>query len=284
MRWSTSSTLAPSPTRRRGVGDLEGIRATSTTSRGLGVDAIWLSPFFRSPMADFGYDVADYCDVDPLFGTLDDFDRLLADAHGGACGCSSTGCRTTPPTSTRGSSSPAVARQPEARLVRVARRLARHAAEQLDGDLLDGRRVDVGRATGQWYLHCFLPEQPDLNWANPEVVEAMHDVVRFWLDRGVDGFRIDVVQCMGKTRPARRPARGRRHPPFCANDCADTHPSAGPARCSTRTRSERMMVGEVYLLSTARVATYYGAGDELHLAFNFPPAPRTLGRGVRASA
>ena len=133
-RSSTSSTRARSRGAATPVGTLDGIRAHLDHLEWLGVDAIWLSPFFRSPMADFGYDVADYCDVDPLFGTLDDFDRLLADAHG-------RGLRVLldwVPNHTSDQhpwfvEARAVARQPETRLVRLARRLARPTAEQLDG-------------------------------------------------------------------------------------------------------------------------------------------------------
>ena len=166
--------------------------------------------------------------------------------------------------------------QPEARLVRLARRFAR-ARLRTTGRARSSTAPTWtwDDATGQWYLHCFLPEQPDLNWANPEVVEAMHGVVRFWLDRGVDGFRIDVVHVHRQaTQPARRPARAWSAFPIRRSTTArTTHAILRRicAACSTRIPGERMMVGEVYLLSTARVAKYYGAGDELHLAFNFPP-------------
>ena len=256
------------------VGTLEGIRAHLDHLEWLGVDAVWLSPFFRSPMADFGYDVADYCDVDPLFGTLADFDRLLADAH-------RRGLRVLidwVPNHTSDQHPWFV----EARASRDS--LKRDWYVWRDGSpdqppnnwaatFVDGPAWTWDDATGQWYLHCFLPQQPDLNWGNPEVVEAMHGVVRFWLDRGVDGFRIDVVQCMGK-RPdlPDDPAEVVGIPHSALNDCPETHPLLRDLRrLFDSYPGDRMMVGEVYLLSTALVAKYYGAGDELHLAFNFPP-------------
>jgi alpha-glucosidase len=140
-------------------------------------------------------------------------------------------------------------------------------------------------ATGQWYLHQFLPEQPDLNWANPEVVEAIHDVMRFWLDRGVDGFRIDVAHGLGKdpTLPD-DPPESAGLPHSALNDTAETHEVLrGMRKVVDAYPGDRLILGEVFLLSTERVATYYGNGDELHLSFNFPPlfAPWDAGRWRR---
>jgi len=128
-------------------------------------------------------------------------------------------------------------------------------------------------ASGQYYLHCFLPEQPDLNWANPEVEAAMHEVLRFWLDRGIDGFRMDVIHLIGKDPslpddPA--DLAGLSHVPL--NDRPETHTLLrGLRRLLDAYPGDRVSVGEVYLLDTAQVVEYLGAGDELHLAFNFPP-------------
>lgn len=182
-----------------GVGDLRGMLArldylADGTEWSLGIDAIWLSPIFPSPMRDFGYDVSDYCGIDPTFGTLEDFDRLIAEAH--------------------------------RRDVRVLIDFvlnhtsdqhpwfldARHAhdaahrdwyiwrAPAADGGPPDAMQAVFGGsawqfdpATGQYYLHSFLPEQPDLDWSNPEVVAAMTEALRFWLRRGVDGVRLDAV-------------------------------------------------------------------------------------------
>jgi alpha-glucosidase len=123
------------------------------------------------------------------------------------------------------------------------------------------------------YLHLFLPQQPDLNWEHPEVVAAMHDTLRFWLDRGVDGFRADVVHALGKD-PALpdNPPEVAAIPHSALNDDPRTHPLLRDIRRLLDSYpGDRMVIGEVFLLSTAKVAEYYGAGDELHLAFNFPP-------------
>ncbi|MBW3626754.1 MAG: DUF3459 domain-containing protein [Actinobacteria bacterium] len=257
------------------VGDLEGIRRRLDHLVWLGVDALWLSPVYRSPMADFGYDVSDHCDIDPLFGTLDDFDRLLADAHG-------RGLRVILDWVPNHTSD----RHPwfvESRSSRDAPR--RHWYVWRDpapgggppnnwrAAFADVPAWTFDEATGQYYLHLFLPEQPDLNWGEPGVVEAMHDVLRFWLDRGVDGFRADVVHAIGKdpALPDDSPEAALL-PKSSTNDHHSTHALLRDIRALLDGYpGDRMMVGEVYLLDTAQVATYYGAGDELHLAFNFPP-------------
>ncbi|MCA1692711.1 MAG: DUF3459 domain-containing protein, partial [Actinobacteria bacterium] len=124
--------------------------------------------------------------------------------------------------------------------------------------------------TDQWYLHLFLPEQPDLNWRNPEVVEAMHGVLRFWLDRGVDGFRIDVVQGLAKGPDLADDPPGSVLPRSSTNDHPDVHVLLQNLRRLVDSYpGDRMMVGEVYLLSTQQVVRYLGQGDELHLAFDF---------------
>ena len=234
----------PAVVRRRlgdGVGDLEGIRRHLDHLTWLGVDAIWLSPFFRSPMADFGYDVADYCDVDPLFGDLADFDALVAEAH-------ARGIRVIVDWVPNHTSDQHPwfrvphAGQPEARLVHLARPgTRRRPAEQLDRRVHgESRRGRSTRPTGQWYLHLFLPEQPDLNWRNPEVVAAMHDMLRFWLDRGrrrVPHRRRPRPRSNGPTSPT-----ATKGPRSCrARSASTSRPpttsSAGCGRCSTSTRA-----------------------------------------------
>ncbi|MGQ0521986.1 MAG: alpha-amylase family glycosyl hydrolase [Actinomycetota bacterium] len=265
---------SPGRPRPTGAGDLEGIRRGLDHLAWVGVDAVWLSPFFPSPMRDFGYDVADYCDVDPGFGSLADFDRLVHDAH-------ARGIRVLVDWVPNHSSD----QHPwfvESRRARTSPK--RDWYIWRDGEpsappnnwvaaFTDGPAWTWDAATRQWYLHQFLPEQPDLNWDNPEVVAAMHDVLRFWLDRGVDGFRIDVVHGIGKdpALPDDPPeVAGRPHSSL--NDTAATH---GHIRAIRRLvdsyPGDRVLVGEVYLLDTSKVAAYYGDGDELHLAFNFPP-------------
>jgi glycosidase len=259
-----------------GIGDLEGIRRRLDHLAWLGVDALWLSPCFPSPMADFGYDVADYCDIDPRFGTLGDFDRLLADAH-------ARGLRVLLDLVPNHSSSA----HPWFQESRASRTSAKRdwyvwRDPKADGGppnnwlgVFGGPAWSLDAATGQYYLHSFLPEQPDLNWRNPAVVRAMHDVVRFWFERGVDGFRIDVVHRIAKDpklrdNPVFDPAQGyggQRH----VHD--ENHPDVhrllrGLRRLADRF-PERAYVGEVYLMDPAEVARYYGRNDELHLAFNF---------------
>ena len=227
-----------------GVGDLEGIRRRLDHLVWLGVDAIWISPFFRSPMKDYGYDVSDYCDVDPLFGTLADFDRLLAEAH-------ARGLRVIidwVPNHTSDQhpwfrEARASRRSREARLVRLARRRPRSGRRTTGAPpSRSGPAWTWDEATGQWYLHLFLPEQPDLNWANPEVVAAMHDTLRFWLDRGVDGFRMDVIHCIGKDPALPDVPAERAIIPACAlNDVESTHGAAArhPARARGLPRRAR---------------------------------------------
>ncbi|MBI2708390.1 MAG: DUF3459 domain-containing protein [Actinobacteria bacterium] len=258
-----------------GVGDLPGLRAHLEHLSWLGVDAVWLSPIYPSPMADFGYDVADYCAVDPLFGTLADLDAVVADAH-------HLGIRVLLDWVPNHTS--------DAHPWFQASRSSRDDPKR-DWYIWRDPAPDGGppnnwmrawggtpawtfdEASGQWYLHLFLPEQPDLNWANPEVEVAMHATLRFWLDRGVDGFRIDVVHALGKD-PALpdTPADLSPIPHATLNDDPRTHPILRRLRTLLDGYDgDRVMVGEVFLLDTARVATYYGDGDELHLAFNFPP-------------
>ena len=252
-----------------GVGDLEGIRRRLDHLTWLGVDAVWLSPFYRSPMADFGYDVSDHCDVDPLFGTLEDFDRLLADAH-------AHGLRVLldwVPNHTSDQHPWFV----ESRSSRTSPKrdwyVWRDRPNNWTSAFTNESAWTFDEATGQYYLHLFLPAQPDLNWQNPEVVEAMEGVLRFWLDRGVDGFRIDVAHGLGKDPAFPDAPPETAHLPWSGqNDHESTHAILrGLRRIVDSYPGDRVLVGEVYLLSTRRVARYYGRGDELHLAFNFPP-------------
>src|ERR1700704_4771037 len=257
-----------------GVGDLEGARSRLEHLRWLGVDAVWLSPFYRSPMRDFGYDVSDYCDVDPLFGTLDDFDSFLAEAH-------AKGIRVLVDLVPNHTSD----QHPwfvESRASRDNPKRDWYVWRDGTPDRPPNNWTDAftrapawtwDEKTEQWYLHLFLPEQPDLNWANPDVEAGMHDVVRFWLDRGVDGFRIDVAHGLGKDPllPDDPPEMvGVRHSSI--NDDPRTHGILRRLRqLVDGYPGERMLVGEVFLLDTSLVAAYYGQGDELHLSFNFPP-------------
>jgi alpha-glucosidase len=257
-----------------GVGDLAGIRAHLDHLAWLEVDAIWLSPFFRSPMKDFGYDVSDYCDVDPLFGTLADFDALVEDCH-------ARGLKVLVDWVPNHTSD----RHPwfeESRSARSSPKRDWYVWRDGTPDrppnnwraaFTKGPAWTWDEATRQWYLHLFLPDQPDLDWTNPEVVAAMHETLRFWLDRGVDGFRMDVIHAIGKDPALPDAPQERAALPWCVqNDHPSTHALLRGIRgVLEEYPGDRVMVGEVFLLDTATVATYYGRGDELHLAFNFPP-------------
>lgn len=263
-----------------GVGDLEGVRRRLDHLAWLGVDALWLSPIFRSPMADFGYDVADYCDVDPLFGTLAGFDRLLAEAHARGMKVlldwvpNHTSDRHPWFVHSRSSRSSAK------RGWYVWRDPAPGGGPPNDWTAAFPRDTPawtLDPTTGQYYLHLFLREQPDLDWSNPEVVDAMHGVLRFWLDRGVDGFRVDVVHALGKDPALPDEAAHLRGVPHAVlNDVEATHDVLrGLRRVVDAYPGDRMLVGEVFLFVAGTHARYYGRGDELHLVFELPAAVMT---------
>jgi alpha-glucosidase len=259
-----------------GIGNLPGITARLDYLEWLGIDAIWLSPFFRSPMRDFGYDVSDYCDVDPIFGSLADFDALLQTAH-------AKGIRVLIDWVPAHTSSD----HPWFVQARASKDDPRRdwyvwrdpgpegtLPNNWVSALTDGAPAwTLDASSGQYYLHSFLPEQPDLNWQNPEVVAAMHQVLRFWLDRGVDGFRADVVHNIGKDPELRDADPELAGLPHCVlNDEPVTHGLLRDIRAVLNGYpGDRVIVGEVFLLRTEQVASYYGKGDELHLSFNFPP-------------
>jgi alpha-glucosidase len=268
-----------------GIGDLKGIARRLDYLAGLGVGAIWISPIYPSPMADFGYDVADYCDVDPRFGTLADFDDLLVQAH--RCGLKVL-LDFVPNHSSD--------RHPwfvESRASRENQKrdwyIWRDAAA--DGGPPNNWISDFGgsawqwdEATGQYYYHAFLKEQPDLNWRHPSVQAAMYDVMRFWFDRGVDGFRIDVLWHLLKAadlpdnppNPAYRPGMGEMHRLLQLNstDQPEVHLIAAEMRdiadgYGTRGQGERVLIGEIYL-PVDRLMHYYGGERRgVHLPFNF---------------
>ena len=255
-----------------GIGDLGGIAAHLDHLAWLGVDAVWLSPVYPSPMADAGYDVADYCDVDPLFGTLADLDALVAAAH-------DRGLKVLldwVPNHTSDQHPWFV----ESRSSRTSPKRDWYVWHDVgpDGELpnnwlsafTDGAPAwTVDEATGQCYLHQFLPQQPDLNWDHPDVVAAMHDTLRFWLDRGVDGFRVDVVHGLGRDLDRDDPPELAGLPHCSLNDSERTHPLIEGIRRVIDEYPDRLLLGEVFLLSTERMARYVRPG-ELHLAFNFP--------------
>lgn len=189
-----------------GIGDLAGITAHLDDLSSLGVDAVWLSPFYRSPQKDAGYDVADYRDIDPLFGTLDDFDRMLATAH-------SLGLRVIIDLVPNHTSSDHTWFKQALASGEGSDARSRYWFRDGKGDNGDEppnnwesvfggpawtRTTNADGTPGQWYLHLFDTSQPDLNWENPWVWEQFRQILRFWLDRGVDGFRVDVAHGMVK--------------------------------------------------------------------------------------
>ncbi|GLK67116.1 alpha-amylase family glycosyl hydrolase [Hansschlegelia plantiphila] len=263
-----------------GIGDLEGVRRRLDHLVALGVDAVWLSPIFPSPMADFGYDVADYCGVDAIFGSIDDFDRLLDDAHG------------------RGlkvildfvpnHSSEAHPWFVESRRDRSDPRrdwyIWRDAAPGGGPpnnwiSNFGGPAWTFDETTGQYYLHSFLREQPDLNWRNPELRAAMADVLRFWLDRGVDGFRIDVLWLLIKDEELRDnpenpdyaqgdPDIGRLLQTY-SSDREEVFDVIRELRATVDDYDDRVLIGEIYL-PVDRLVAYYGPDlSGVHLPFNF---------------
>jgi alpha-glucosidase len=251
-----------------GVGDLRGIIARLDYLNALGVQAVWLSPFYPSPMKDFGYDIADYENVDPLFGTLGDFDELLEQAH-------ARGIRVVVDWVPNHTSD----QHPWFTESRASRDNPKRDWYVWRDPAPDGGPPNnwesafraVGQAwtfdesTGQYYLHSFAREQPDLNWENPAVEAAMHDVLRFWLDRGVDGFRIDVVHKLAKD-----PELGDNEPELRhEEDWPSIHDRLRRIREVVDEYDERMIVGEVYLLDLRRIVAYINTGDELDLAHNF---------------
>ena len=214
-----------------GLGDLPGVGRRLDHVAGLGADAVWLSPFYPSPDHDFGYDVSDFRAVDPRFGTMRDFDDLLAQAHG-------LGFQVLMRAAFGG---PAWSRDPHGR---------------------------------GWYLHSFFPEQPDLDWRNPEVVVAMQDVIRFWLDRGVDGFRLDALDRLMKDPELRDdpPATGPPPLPLDPDHATLEHvhslnaPDIDRGIAALREAAgDHVLVGEVYL-PTDQLGPYL---RHLDLAFCF---------------
>ena len=254
-----------------GVGDLAGLHRHLDHIAALGADAIWTSPVFRSPMADNGYDVSDYCDIDPVFGNLATFDALLDAAH-------ARGLRVLldwVPNHTSVEHPWFV----ESRSSRESPKRDWYYWRDGGPDALPnnwqsnfgGPAWTWDETTQQWYLHLFLPQQPDLNWNNPAVQDAMHATLRFWLDRGVDGFRMDVVHLIGKD-PALPDVPERLADRHMAGwyDDPRTHPLLRGIRAVLDGYpGDRVSVGEVNLRDPRRLATYYGNGDELHLVFTF---------------
>ncbi|MGC1206733.1 MAG: glycoside hydrolase family 13 protein [Ornithinimicrobium sp.] len=274
-----------------GIGDLPGINARLPYLRDLGVDAIWISPFYVSPMADAGYDVADYHHIDPLFGDLDDADTLISTAHG-------LGIRVIVDLVPNHTSDEhewfqaALAAEPGSR--ERERYMFRDGLGENGEEPPNNWRAVFGgpaweRVTasdgspGQWYLHLFDIKQPDLNWQNSEVREMFHEVLRYWLDRGVDGFRVDVAHGLVKTQGLPDFTPPADVVVFQADESIDNpmwdrdgvheiyrgwrsvldeyNPEGNPDR-------DRILVAEAWVQPISRAALYTRP-DEMHQAFNF---------------
>jgi alpha-glucosidase len=265
---------------RDGVGDIAGIMRRLPYLAQLGVDALWLSPIFPSPMADFGYDISDYADVDPLFGTLADFDALLEAAH-------RHGLKIILDLVPNHTSDQHVwFRESRASRENPKRDWYIWRDPGPGGGVPNNWLSEFGgpawqydASTGQYYYHAFLAAQPDLNWRTPGVRAAIYDVMRFWLRRGVDGFRIDVIWHLIKDdrfrdnprNPDYRPGDPPHHAlvPLHTADRPEVHEVIAEMRRVTDEFSARVLIGEIYL-PVERLVAYYGRDlSGLHLPFNF---------------
>lgn len=263
-----------------GIGDLPGIIQRLDHLKWLGVGAVWISPIYPSPMADFGYDISDYTGIHPMFGTMDDFDQLVSEIHN------------------RG-------------MKLILDLVPNHTSDQHpwfleskssrdnpkrdwyiwkdpkpNGEcpnnwlsVFGGKAWEWDKKTEQYYYHAFLKEQPDLNWRNPEVQEAMFNVMRFWLDKGVDGFRVDVMWHMVKddqfrdnppnTEYQQHMSTYEQLMPVYSTDQPEVHKIIRKMRKILDSYEERMMIGEIYL-PISKLMRYYGTDNKgANLPFNF---------------
>ncbi len=272
-----------------GFGDANGVRARLRYLADLGVDAVWFSPFYKSPDHDGGYDVADYRDIDPRFGTLAEVEALIEEAHGFGLKVlvdlvpnhTSSQHRFFQAALATAPGSPEWARYHVAQ--------GRGANQELPpnnwrcvftGDAWSPILDADGVATGYWYLHLFDSTQPDVNWENPDIVEEFDTTVRFWLDRGVDGFRVDVAHGLAKV-PGLPDSQGEQRLLDADGQLIDIVPEPmwdQPAvhdvyrhwRAITDAyQPTRIFVGEIWVGTPARLANYLRA-DEMHTGFNFP--------------
>ena len=280
-----------------GVGDLGGIIEKLDYLANLGIDAIWISPFYPSPMKDHGYDVADYCNIEPMFGDLETFDLLLSGAHNRGIKIiidwvpnhtsdehpwfiESRSSRDNPKRDWY------IWRDPKYPSPTGSGARGEGSPPNNWGSFFGGPAWTFDEQTGQYYMHQFVPGQPELNWRNPEVKAAMLDTLRFWLDRGVDGFRMDVISLIIKDEQLRdNPPNPDTPPGLRENDLFgrlqqiynldqdDVHPVLKEIRQVFDEYDERVAIGELWG-TLDRWVKYYGesaddGGDELHLPFNF---------------
>ena len=257
-----------------GIGDLNGIAHRLDYLQQLGIDAIWIAPIYQSPMADFGYDVADYCSIDPIFGSMDDFDRLLEEAH-----------RRNLKVILDFVPNHTSDKHPwflESRSSRESPKRDWYLWRDEPNNWMSnfgGSGWEWDEQTRQYYYHSFLKEQPDLNWRNPAVRAAMYNVLRFWLEKGVDGFRVDVMWLMIKDdqyrdnppNPAYRPGQSSNNAQLTIYNAnrPEVHGVVAEMRSVVGSYAGRVLIGEIYL-PVKELTTYYG--KELKgadLPFNF---------------
>jgi alpha-glucosidase len=256
-----------------GIGDLAGIRTRLPYLADLGVDALWFSPWYPSPMADAGYDIADHRDIDPVFGTLAEAEALLAEAH--EAGLRSivdvvpNHCSTAHPWFAEAVHAGPGSAARELFWFRPGRgehgELPPNDWRSIFGGPAWTRTTNPDGTGGEWYLHLFAPEQPDFNWANPKVREEFEQILRFWLDRGVDGIRIDSAALLCKDPELPDFAAGDPDP---YTDRDELHEIYRSWRAITDEYGDRALIGEIWLPDTERFARYLRR-DELHQAFNF---------------
>ncbi len=280
-----------------GIGDLPGVIEKLDYLRSLNIAAIWLSPIYPSPMRDFGYDISNYTDIHPMFGTMADFDRLLDEAHRRGLKVlldlvpnhtsdehpwflESRSSRDNPKRDWYIWRDPAPDGGPPNNWLSV----------------FGGSAWAYDAQTGQYYLHTFVKGQPDLNYRNLEVMQAIQDVMHFWLKKGVDGFRVDVIALLAKAWDFQNeplnpnwdqvdPYKSLQH--IYTRNMPETHPIIARMRKVLDQYPERMMVGEIYL-PNEELVLYYGKNlDEVHLPFNFqlittPWTARDVRRAVDA--
>ncbi len=266
-----------------GIGDIAGMRSRLPYLRDLGVDAVWVNPWFTSPMADGGYDIADYREIDPLFGTLADADAFIAEAHDHGLRVlldivpnhTSDRHRWFRAALAAGPGSPERLRY----LFREGRGTGGNEPptdwESVFGGPAWTRVTEPDGSPGQWYLHLFAPEQPDLDWSHPEVRAEFESILRFWFDRGADGFRIDVAHGLvkdpsfpdlGPRRHGVTPDEERRDHPYW--DLDGVHEIYRSWRAIADEYGERPFVAEVFVADADRLARFVRP-DELHTAFDF---------------
>jgi len=265
-----------------GVGDLRGVLSRLDYLQWLGIDCVWLSPVFSSPMADFGYDISDYRGIHPLFGTMEDFDDLLKEVH-------NRGMKLIldlVPNHTSDQHPWFLESKSSRENPKRDWYIWEDAGEngELPNNWLSvfgGHAWEWDDTTGQYYYHAFLKEQPDLNWRNPDVQQAMLGEMKFWLDKGVDGFRVDVMWHMIKDKQLRNnPVLPNsqfhaddliydHYAPVYSTDQPEVHEIVRMMREVTDSYENRVLIGEIYL-PIDKLVTYYGHDNKgAHLPFNF---------------